>query len=303
VELRQLEHFVTVAETLNFRAAADRLHMTQPPLSVSIRRLEEEIGAPLFIRNTHRVRLSPVGVSVLDDARRALHHAAEVRRVADATGHGIRGVLRLGFVGSAKNALLPRVLPEFRSQYPDVALHCEEQNNTQLLERVEANDLDVAVIRVPVGRRREVESVVVERDVFVVALPAQHPLARQHSIRLVALADEPFIDYTSHRVPGLHLLAAGILNEAAISPPVAQEAEQVQTVTFLVGCGLGFALVPSTAAYHPDPAVAFRPLDPRPTRAHTGLAVAWNPAFETEIIRRFRELAELAAISPQDEVS
>ncbi|SNT44966.1 LysR substrate-binding domain-containing protein [Rhodococcoides kyotonense] len=287
MDLRQLTQFVAVAETLNFRAAAERLHMTQPPLSVSIRKLEAEIGADLFVRSTHQVRLTQAGEAVLDEARAALFHAEEVARVARATAAGSSGNLRVGFVGSAKNLLLPRLLPLFQGKHPGVVLKFVEQTNTRLIASLEQHQIDVAIVRVPLTRRSDVEYVTVEHDHFVVALPLRHRLAARDSIRFDELKDQPFIDYTAGQMPGLHALTAMLFEEAGVSPRVAQEAVEVQTVLFLVESGLGLALVPSNSARRAGPGVVFRPLSPAPTRPNIGLAIAYNPHFESVTVRQF----------------
>lgn len=101
MDLRQLQQFVVLAETGNFHRAAERLHMAQPPLSISIRKLESSLGTPLFVRTTRGVKLTQAGEAALTDARRALFHADQARAAAQSAGLGERGALRIGFVGSA----------------------------------------------------------------------------------------------------------------------------------------------------------------------------------------------------------
>lgn len=292
MDLRQLHQFVAVAETLNFRAAAERLHMTQPPLSVSIRKLEDEIGAELFVRSTHQVRMSKAGEAVLAHARAALFHADEVARVANSTAHGFSGDLRVGFVGSAENVLLPRLLPRFQKQYPDIVLKFTEQSNTTVIDALERNRLDIGIVRVPLARRSDVRYITVEDDHFVVALPVRHRLAAKDKVSLEDVRDEPFIDYTADEVPGLHALTSVVFEEAGFTPRVAQEAVQVQTVLFLVESGLGWALVPSHWSHRASAAVRFRPLDPVPVHPRIGLAVAYNPNFAGVTVQRFCEIAQ-----------
>src|SRR5262245_37732447 len=124
MKLQQLRQFVTLAETLNFHRAAERLNMAQPPLSISIRKLEEELGAQLFVRGQQGVQLTAEGHAALDDARLSLPHAEQVQRAVRETSAGERGGLRIGFVGSATYHLLPRLLKGFRVSYPliDVTL-------------------------------------------------------------------------------------------------------------------------------------------------------------------------------------
>jgi DNA-binding transcriptional LysR family regulator len=298
MELRQLQQFVVLAETLNFRAAAERLFMTQPPLSVSIRKLEEEIGAKLFTRTTHDVQLTKAGEAVLDEARKALFHSQEVGRIAQLSALGLSGQLRIGFVGSARYSLLPKLLPLFRTQYPQVALQFFEENNTWIVESLEANRIDIGIVRVPLTLRSHIRYLTVERDTFVVALPAGHRLAKKTSLSLRDIADEPFIHYTASDMPGLHALTMILFEEAGLMPTVAQEAVQVATVLFLVESGLGVALVPSAAARNASKQIVFRKLTRVPAQGSIGLALAYNPNYETTVARRFRELAETAGTKP-----
>ena len=149
IDLRQLRQLIVLAETLSFRETAERLNMTQPPLSVSIRKLEESLGVRLFDRTTHSVRLTDAGRAVLADARRALFHAEEVKRVARDTVKGLAGQLRIGFVGSAKAALLPRVLPVYRKVYPNVSLNLTEGSNTAIVKGISDGDIDIGIVRSP----------------------------------------------------------------------------------------------------------------------------------------------------------
>lgn len=298
MEIRQLQQFVVLAETLNFRAAAQRLFMSQPPLSVSIRKLEEEIGVKLFSRTTHEVQLTREGEAVLESARQTLFHAQEVARIARSTAAGLSGILRIGFVGSAKNALLPKLLPSFRDNYPNVVMTCTEESNTWIISAVEQHRIDIGIVRVPLTRRSQIEYLVIERDRFVAALPASHPLTAKHELTLDDLAKHPFIHYTANVVPGLHSLVSLVFEEAGIFPRVTQEAVQVQTVLFLVASGLGVALVPGNAALRPIENVVFRSLPPQQGQTTIGLALAFNPHYETAVAKRFRGLAEAQAGEP-----
>src|SRR5690606_4741719 len=120
MEIKQLQQFVTLAETLSFRAAAERLHISQPPLSVSIRKLEQEIGAELFERTTHSVNLTKAGQSVLELAKQILFNTEELPKLARLTNSGLEDELKIGFVGSAKYSLLRRILIPFKQAHPRV---------------------------------------------------------------------------------------------------------------------------------------------------------------------------------------
>ncbi|WP_417722617.1 LysR family transcriptional regulator [Salipiger sp.] len=291
MDLRQLRQVVVLAETLSFRETAERLNMTQPPLSVSIRKLEESLGVTLFDRTTHSVRLTDAGRAILADARRALFHADEVRRVARDTVNGLAGQLRIGFVGSAKASFLPRVLPAYRKIYPNVALHLSENSNTAIVEGIVAGQIDIGIVRSPFIFASELNYTPVEDDVFVVVLPRDHPLASEETIDLTELRAEPMVQYTQYAVPGLHSLAMMLLQEAGVNPVVSQVAEQVHTVICLVEAGLGWSIVPSTALLHATDRVIFKPIEPQFNTARISLSLAYHPNYETAAAQLFRDCA------------
>lgn len=299
MELRQLQQFIAVAEALNFRRAAERLHMAQPPLSVAIRKLEEELGAPLFERQPRGVALTAAGTAALDLARRCINDAAALRGVAQAAAGGVRGLLRVGFVGSATYALMPRLLPVFRARYPGVELVLRESANLGLLAMVESGEIDIGLVRYPTGAAHALRFEIVERDVFCAVLPAHHALAKKKRVTLALLAQEPFVDYASTRVPGLHAMVMLAFQQAGLTPQVAQEATQVQTVISLVQSGMGVALVPSVSAQLAARGVVFRPVDGLPQSAAIALAMASREDAYNPAAQRFRELA-LAEMQRRD---
>jgi DNA-binding transcriptional LysR family regulator len=291
MELRQLSQFVAVAELLSFRRAAERLHMAQPPLSVAIRKLEDELGAELFERRGRSIRLTAAGDEALRIARRVLAEADELRQATRKAERGESGRVRVGFVGSATYALLPRLLPAFRARYPDIELVLQESNNLGLISQVENETLDLGLVRFPTGHASLLQYALIERDRFQAVLPLGHPLTAQATVTLKALAACPLIDYASTRVPGLHAMVMLAFQHAGLSPRVAQEATQVQTVISLVESGLGVALVPSVSARLASRSVVFRPIHGLPASADIGIALAWKPAAESAAARRFREVA------------
>lgn len=269
MRLRQIRYFVTLAETGNFHRAAARLNMSQPPLSVAIRKLEEETGVALFIREPRGVVLTPAGQSALPIARQILASAERFQEVLQQGEAGKRGRLRVGFIGSAVFELLPRVIAEFRHRYPLVELKLEEGNSAELAQKVTAGTLDVALLRLPLTVVAPVVTEVIERDELHVALPAESIFADMPSIALATLKDEPFI--LQSRVSILHSTALLACHEAGFIPTVAQEAEQLNAVLCLVRSGMGVALVPALAAGSIPEGVRLIPLT-RPVAIETGVA-------------------------------
>ena len=246
MDLRQLRYFNALAETLNFHRAAERLHISQPPLTVAIRKLEEDLGVALFERDPRGVRLTTAGLAAVAPAREALAAAEKVREAVRQGAAGLRGRLSIGFIGSAIGELLPRIVSPFRHAYPEVELALEEMNSVEIVRAIAARRLDVGLVRLPVMDSAPVAIDVIETDELVAVLPASDVLARRKTLDLGALADRSFIIYSPVSV--LHATIRLACHRAGFTPRVAQEAVQVQTILSLVEAGLGVALIPGRRA-------------------------------------------------------
>jgi DNA-binding transcriptional LysR family regulator len=264
-DLRQLRHFVSVAERLHFGRAAAALHMSQPPLSRSIRDLEERLGATLLSRSRRRVELTPEGERFLEEARRLLaqleHAVLEVGRMAAGGGR-----LRLGFVSLADYGVLPRLLKAYKAARPGVALALREMLSPDQAAALATGELDFGLLLPPVAGA-DLEHIVVQRERFLVALPARHRLARRRGrVAMRELAAESFVMTPREIAPGLHDVIAALATHAGFVPRLAQEAIQMQTVVSLVSSGMGVAVVPASVANLGRRGVAYRDIaDPHPS--------------------------------------
>jgi DNA-binding transcriptional LysR family regulator len=272
-DLRQLRHFVAVAERLHFGRAAAALHMSQPPLSRSIRNLEERLGATLLARTRRRVELTHEGARFLEEARRLLaqldHAVLEVGRMAAGGGR-----LRLGFVSLADFGVLPRLLKAYKAARPGVALALREMLSPEQAAALAAGELDFGLLLPPVAGA-DLEHIVVQREQFLVALPSRHRLARSRGgISMRELAGESFVMAPREIAPGLHDAVTALATRAGFAPRVAQEAIQMQTVVSLVSSGMGVAVVPASVANLGRRGVAYREIaDPHP---RLDLWLAWR---------------------------
>lgn len=257
MKLRQFQQFVTIAELGSYRRAAETLFIAQPALSVSMQKLEHEMGAQLFERSARGVVLTVAGEALLEDARRVLFHADQASRSVQLVARGESGGLRLGFVGSATYSLLPRSIPPFRERYPDIEISLLEDRTVALLGMLSANTIDAALLRGPVVADKNLDSWVVERDDLVLAVNHAHALADRRRVALSACAADPFVMYSPSEVPGLNSVVLGLCTKAGFAPIVRQEAVQVQTLISLVASGLGVALVPGVARAYSNPHVRF----------------------------------------------
>jgi DNA-binding transcriptional LysR family regulator len=265
-EMWQLRYFVTLAEKLHFGRAAEALHISQPPLSRAIRALEERVGVALFVRTRRRVELTAEGARLLDEARRVRAQLERVCGELRGMAAGEQGRLRIGFVSLADYGVLPSLLKDFKASRPGVALALREMLSPDQGAALAAGELDFGLLLPPVLEAPLLEHLVVQRERFVVALPARHRLARRAGrVAVRALEGEPLVMVPREIAPGLYDIVAGLVHRAGLSLDVAQEAIQMQTVVSLVSSGLGAAIVPASVANLGRRGVAYREIaDPHP---------------------------------------
>ncbi|MDR0225864.1 MAG: LysR family transcriptional regulator [Burkholderiaceae bacterium] len=287
MNLRQLRQFVALAETGNFHRAAEALHMAQPPLSVSIRKLEEELGAPLFERSSTGALLTPEGQAMLSDARLALFHAEQCRQAVADARQGQGGLLRLGIIGSATYALLPGLIPSLREAFPKIELELTEATSSEILEGLVSRRFDAGLVRYPVLEPGGFELLPLDRDDFVLAVSERSPLAALGSIALSQAAGEPFIMYPQDKVPSLCALALMRCQLSGFRPRVAQEAMQVQTIMSLVASGLGVGLVAGVSRQVLPPGVTCLELTDNPPDFRIGIALARLAGGSNRLVERF----------------
>jgi DNA-binding transcriptional LysR family regulator len=300
MNLRQLRQFVTLAEAGNFHRAAELLYMAQPPLSVSVRKLEEELGSRLFERHATGVRLTPEGEAMLADARLALVHAERCRQAVADAREGLGGVLRLGIIGSATYALLPELIPSVRARYPQMELELTEATSAEILDGLVSRRFDVGFVRYPVLHPEPFALLPMDRDDFVLAVSEHSPLAQRGAIALSEAAREPFVMYPQDKVPGLSALALLRCQLSGFAPRVAQEAMQVQTIMSLVASGLGVGLVAGVARLVVPRGVKCLALTDNPPGFHVGIALARLAGGASRLVERFTEHAQGFSSAPRE---
>jgi DNA-binding transcriptional LysR family regulator len=243
IELRQLKQFVAVAEELSFRRAAGRLHMSQPPLTVAVKRLEAEIGRPLFERSKHHVRLTGPGYLFLHEARRILAQAERAVQIAQSASNG---VLHLSHLGSATLGILPPLLKLFQRDYPSIELNVTMAGTFHQIEMLRRGEVDVGLIRVPIEDARALKITVLCEEKMLIAVPADHPLAGRKSVKVEMLAAEPFISYPPPEGPSFEGIFVSACQRVGFYPRVVQHAPQMLTKLSFVSSGLGVALIPGS---------------------------------------------------------
>jgi DNA-binding transcriptional LysR family regulator len=291
LDLRRIRHFVVLAETLNYRKAAQLLHMTQPPLTVSIQKLEAELGVRLFERDAKGVQLSRSGRAVLVEAQQILQHAEAFAEMATLAENGRAGVLRIGFTGSATHGVLQRLVPCLRAELPKLELLLREGSSMGIVQALATGDIDAGFLWTPVLKPMGAEFQILQRDTLVAALPRGHRLASKKSLRLADLAQEPFILYDALQAEGMRSVCMMACQRAGFVPRAAQEAVQVRTVLTLVETGLGIALVPGVVQQPPSELIAFRALEDLREDRPIGLALAYRPQPAHPTVAALRTIA------------
>lgn len=265
--------------------------MAQPPLSVSIQKLEADIGLRLFERGgAGGVSLTASGKAALADARKLLFHNSQMLIAARAAKEGTGGALVIGFVGSTMQGLLQKSLRIFRAEYPNVELVLKESISTRIVENVESGEFDIGLIRTPLLISTQLRVVPLITEPFMAALPAGNSLSQKAELLMSDLASEPFVFYSREQAAGLQAMAMLACHRAGFSPKINQEATQIQTVLSLVESGLGVALVPSTMRNYIIDRVVYRAIADISDAAEIGLSLAL-PEMANPVAQKFCEVA------------
>jgi DNA-binding transcriptional LysR family regulator len=290
MELRHLRYFVTVAEELHFRRAAEKLHIVQPALSKQISSLEAELGVRLLDRDRRHVVLTEAGRTFLEEAIGVLALADGAKSRVMAISEGRVGYLNIGFIQPALASLVPTSLRKFRALYPEVRIRLSEVTSRQALDRVIAGEIHAAFTRFPVEPRPGVLSEPISRQDVVIAVPDGHPFAGREIVALGELAGENLILIDRRVEPQLHDYYVNVCNEAGFSPRVTQEVSSTWVALGLVASALGIGFVPVSATLNSPKGVSFVPIEGAPAQLAMGLIWADGPrpqVLENFLSQRF----------------
>lgn len=281
--LDQLQGFVAVAEELHFGRAAERLRMTQPPLSRQIQKLERAIGVRLLDRDNRNVELTAAGAAFLADARRLLALAEGSIEHTRRIHGGSAGSVRIGFTATSAFGILPDLLNQVGRVCPDIDLDLDEMVSREQIASLLVGDLDLGLARPPFDTRT-FASRLLHREALLLALPSGHPLAQAGAaVPAESVASEPLIMYAPTAARYFYDLVVRVVSIAEQN--VVHSVSQVLTMLWLVAAGRGVAVVPASAARLGIDGVRFLPLrgvPAEPVELHLlWLREATNPALRT----------------------
>jgi LysR family transcriptional regulator, hydrogen peroxide-inducible genes activator len=289
--LTELRYVVAVAEARHFGRAAERCHVSQPSLSASVAKLEDELGVRLFERGKRGVRVTPAGEEVVGQARRALEEAARVKAVAQQRRNPLKGVLRLGVIHTIAPYLLPELVSALKRAAPDMPLDIEENTTAALDRMLRAGELDGVVLALPY-EAPGIEVMPLYDEPFKVVVPRGHGLARRKAIAADELDREDLL-----LLPAGHCLRDQVLDacrEFSRPPPPGRQGNSLETLRSMVASGSGITVLPQTALAPRYASPLVKVLDfeaPVPMRR---VALAWRRNFArraaveklAEVVRR-----------------
>jgi DNA-binding transcriptional LysR family regulator len=285
MELRQIRSFLSIAETLHFGRTAKLIHLSQPALSLQIRALEEEVGVKLFERDRRKTTLTAAGLAFRADAATAVANLEQAIRSARLAANGKLGLLRIGFISTAGNEIVPDIVRRFKESNPQVEFSLRNILTADQIQMLDTGLLDIGFLRLPIGEHPELEVVGIHREPFVVVLPRSHKLAESRKVRLRDLSGENFVMYERAYAPGFHDLLFGILRDAGVVPNISQTAGQMPTLISLVDAGMGISILPSSAVRHSAASVvACKIADSIPM---SEIGIALNRGNRTALIDNF----------------
>jgi DNA-binding transcriptional LysR family regulator len=296
IDLRQLRYFVAVAESRSISAAAERLHLSQPPLSVQIKELESALGTQLLERHRNGITLTDAGRAMLEEARSVLARAMRATQLVQQIGRGEMGEVRIGLVGSIMWTVFPKFLAEFGNRYPQVKWSVHEINQAAQIAALNDHRIDVGLWR---GQSQAVEGLrsrKLLKDQIMAVVPAAHALAKQRKLGLVELTRLPYLSMDL----GLSSFAQEMIDSMrgyGHVPRIAHVVREPQTLLALAANGLGFTLLAGSLGSIGWPGVVFRPIVERLPAVDVYLHV--RDHAPSPVVARFLEVMDEVIALPR----
>ena len=294
IDLKQLKYFLAVAEEKSFSRAAERLHISQPPLSQQIMKLESELGVRLFARTTRSFELTVAGKALMVEASELLGRMRMTIDTIRQIDRGEVGRLRVGIVGSAMWGPIPSLLERFQTEFPRVTWTLHESGPNQQFEALRSKQIDVGFWREPRLDEEDLKAANLRqqlcfRENVCVAVHKGHALARREAIELTDIAQEPMLTlHLNQSAEPRYLIQCCV--DAGFQPTIFQEAAEPQTLLAMVGAGLGVALMPETTSRIGWPGVVFLPIRTNPPSAN--LYITYANQDDAPVVKAFLKILQ-----------
>jgi len=271
MDLKVLRNFLVLAEELHFGKAAKKLFITQPPLSKQIKNLENELGVRLFVRTKRKVTLTEHGEFLRIEAHRLMLQADIIKNHIKLIRKDTSGQIRLGYVEDIIYTMLPKILQELKKNYPGIDTVLSTLNTEFLVNALRARMIDIAFIRSPI-LAADIAIHPIFQESFSLILPHSHPIDSENKIRLLELADEPFIGLSRYGDLAVKNAVLNICGRAGFIPKIVHEAGHISTIVQLVENNLGYSIIPSGIKTAIKTKVKFFELNEFPERSEISLA-------------------------------
>ncbi len=276
LELRHFNYFRAVAEELHFRKAAEKLFISQPGLSRQIKQMEEILGTPLFVRDKKKVSLTAAGAHLQKELDLLFSQLERIKEETYRIGKGKKGELRIGFVGSAMQNVIPELLVRIKHTLPELKIKLEEMSNTAQVQAILNDQLDIGFVRlVTVPPQLQIQTVL--KDSFSVVLPKSHALNKSNFKSVQQLKEENFILFSSDYSPLYYNKIVSICEDQGFLPTISHESVHAHTIFKLVENGLGVSIVPTSLQKGFDLEVKF--LEIPKIRQEAVLSVIWKKKY------------------------
>lgn len=290
MKFHTLRYFAVLADELHYGRAAKRLSITQPPLSSSIKALEQELGVQLFARTSREVRLTPAGKAYRAEVGKILEGLARAERAARTADQGATGDISVGFGASLIYRGILDIVKSYSERFPGVHVELIELPQLELLEKLQGRRIDLGFTNTP-SIPDTLQSAPLPADEFAACLSVNHPLAYEAEIDLEVLATEQFVMFDRDIGPLNHQTISSIFHKAGVHPRMVHRTRSWLTMVAMVSAGCGAALLPFSMARAGMEGVRFVPLRGPKTLAMARLV--WNPDHQSQATGTFITFAEM----------
>lgn len=287
LELRHLKYFKTVAEELHYRKAAEKLFISQPGLSRQIKQMEDTLEVQLFLRSKRKVSLTEAGKYLKNEVDFIFNHLDLTKKQLKLIEKGEDGELRIGFLGSAMQNVIPDLLLKMNKMFPGISTSLEEMSNSLQVDAIEKDKLDmgfVRVERVPAG----IEMKPVFRDTFSIVLPENHPLSTDNFKGVNQLIEEDFILFSRDYSPAYYHKIMSICEDKGFTPHITHKSVHAHTIFKLVELGLGVSIVPTSLKHGFDFKVKL--IELKEIRQFANLSLIWKASNRSRVLQKVLDL-------------
>lgn len=291
LEYRHLRYFLAVAEELHFRKAAEKLYISQPGLSRQIKQMEDDLDVKIFERHNRKVKLTPVGKYLQSELTKNLRDLNDIFIHAKLLHDGINGNLKFGYVGSAMQEVIPKILPEFTKKHPNIIFSLNEMDNRSQIEALLNREIDIGFVRLErVPRGLEIKPIF--EDTFSLVLPKSHAINPSNFKDLKQLKNESFILFDRSYSESYFEKVMQIFDYSGFTPLVSHNTVNASSIYRLVENNFGVSIVPTSLKLGYDMQIKFIELKNIPQR--TTLKIVWNNSNPNPILMNFLNLITIS---------